>query len=352
MSKFTAAMIILVVVLAAGGGFYALYRQDSTGKTGSGLGPQYKTDFDQYRKFDPQLLLFSRANMFPAGLGNVAGIAVGEEDRIYVAGDRAIRIFTPDGRLFDQFATQDVPQCIAVGSDAKLYVGMKDHVEVRDPWQGKWLAWGRLDDKARITAVAVGRKDVFAADTGNRLVCRYDIHGKLLGRFGKEDKAANVPGLTVYSTRLDVAIAPDGLLRVNNPGLLRVEARGFDGSLEGYWGLSSQDAIKKFGREIDGFCGCCNPGDIAVMPDGWQVTAEKGLPRVKLYDETGMFAGVVAGPDEFDVQTPWLDVAADSKGRVLVLDPVRKAVLVYVRRPPQTQTAPAHGGTTTRTNGK
>jgi hypothetical protein len=55
----------------------------------------------------------------------------------------------------------------------------------------------------------------------------------------------------VPSACLDVEIAPDGLLRVNNPGRHRVETYTFDGDLELFWGRPS--------AAIDGFCGCCNP---------------------------------------------------------------------------------------------
>ncbi|MBM3243119.1 hypothetical protein FJZ31_43220, partial [Candidatus Poribacteria bacterium] len=45
--------------------------------------------------------------------------------------------------------------------------------------------------------------------------------------------------------------------------------------------------------DIDGFCGCCNPVNFAMLPDGRFVTCEKGLPRVKIYDADGTFSGVV-----------------------------------------------------------
>ncbi len=82
--------------------------------------------------------------------------------------------------------------------------------------------------------------------------------------------------------------------------------------------------------KLEGFCGCCNPSHLARMADGRFVTSEKGLPRVKLYAEDGTFVGLVAGTDAFAKETVGLDLAVDGDGRILVLDPVAKAVRVFV----------------------
>jgi hypothetical protein len=86
---------------------------------------------------------------------------------------------------------------------------------------------------------------------------------------------------------------------------------------------------------VDGFCGCCNPIAVALLPDGRSVTCEKGLPRVKIYREHGEFDCVVAGPEIFpqnarigageeaaDGTRASLDAAVDAHGRVFVLDTI------------------------------
>jgi len=82
----------------------------------------------------------------------------------------------------------------------------------------------------------------------------------------------------------------------------------------------------------EGFCGCCNPSHIALFPDGRFVTSEKGLPRVKVYDAKGVFVGLVAGPDMFAEDAVGLDLAVDSRGRILVLDPARRMVRVFAAK--------------------
>jgi hypothetical protein len=173
----------------------------------------------------------------------------------------------------------------------------------------------------------LGEAHASAADAGNRLVWRYDRSGKLIRRIGQKDNDRNVPGFIVPSPLFDLKLHRDGLLRVANPGRHRVEAYTFDGDFEFAWGRAS--------AAIDGFCGCCNPCNFALLPDGRFVTCEKGLPRVKVYGSAGEFESVVAGVESFpqnakacsgegagDCSKGGLDAVVDSQGRVFILDPV------------------------------
>ena len=112
---------------------------------------------------------------------------------------------------------------------------------------------------------------------------------------------------------------------MNNTGRHRVEAYTRDGDLEFSWGKAS--------AAIEGFCGCCNPTGLALLPDGRCVTCEKGLPRVKVYSPQGVFESVVAGPESFpenanatfvngaeDCRLGGLDAAVDSQQQIYVLD--------------------------------
>ena len=109
-------------------------------------------------------------------------------------------------------------------ADGTVYAGARDHVEVFDA-KGKRLAtWESPGKRTWFTGLAVGENDVFAADAGNRVVLRYDKSGKLAGRIGEKNKERNIPGLIMPSPYLDVKLARDGLLRLNNTGRHRVEA--------------------------------------------------------------------------------------------------------------------------------
>jgi sugar lactone lactonase YvrE len=233
-----------------------------------------------------------------------------------------------------EIALPEAARCVAVAEDGTLVVGLRDHVEVFDAKGQRRAIWDSLGKRCWLTALAVGANDVFAADSGNRVLLRYDKSGRLVSRIGEKNKERGVPGFIIPSPYLDVVIGRDGLLRVNNPGRHRVEAYTFSGDFEGAWGQPAMG--------IDGFCGCCNPIGLALLPDGRLVTCEKGLPRVKVCSDQGRFESVVAGTESFpenakacsdlnDCTHGGMDAAVDSKGRIYILDLVAADIRVMRR---------------------
>ena len=331
---FIGVLIGLAVVIAV----VALVLLDTTGKKGSGLGKEYLYDVKDLAKIDPNLILYEEsAQSFSTGFTDSHGIALDSQGSIYIAGDRAIRIFAQSGNLLDEIELTDAPRCLTVADDDKIYIGITNHVEVYGQ-QGKRLAsWDSLGERAVLTSIAVSKSDVLVADAGNRIVLRYDITGRLINRIGAKDKERNIPGFVIPSPYFDLAVSRDGLLRVVNPGLRRIEAYTFDGDLEFWWG--------KFSSAVEGFCGCCNPVNFAILEDESFVTCEKGLIRVKIYDPEGAFVCVVAGPEqlieggasrvsEFGAgsQTGGFDVAVDAQGRIFILDTINNVVRIFIRK--------------------
>ncbi len=255
---------------------------------------------------------------------------------VYVAGDKAIRIFAQSGDRLSEIKLDDTPRCLTVTADGTIYAGMKDHVELYDAQGQKQASWDSLGKDAILTSIVVSEDNVFVADAGHRIVIRYNTEGSIIIKIGRKDSIRNIPGFVIPSPYFDVAIPRDGLLRVVNPGRLRIEAYTLDGDIEFWWGSPSV--------AIEGFCGCCNPVNIAVLPDGGYVTCEKGLVRVKIYNSDGSFVGVVAGPEQFgaggssgicmfpeECKTGGFDVAVDGEGRIFVLDTVDNIVKVFTK---------------------
>ncbi len=331
-------VVLGIVLLAIGIGAAALLRMDPAGERGNRLSEVFDYDLTKYEKTDPALIHYKETVRIDAGLSEVRAIAVGPEDRIFVAGDKCIAVFSPDGAALNRIALEQEPQCLGIGLaghtfPGRLYVGMRDHVEVFKPDGTREAVWNRPGERSVLTSIAVADEDVFVADAGSPIVWHYDTAGKLLDQIGKRDEARGIPQLIVPSPYFDVAIAPDGLLRVVNPGMQRIEAFTFDGHMELSWG--------KRGMDVAAFCGCCNPSNIAILGDGRLVTAEKGLPRVKVYSESGEFESVVVGPETLapnatatvetrdELRLHPADVAVDSRSRILVLDPTARCVRVF-----------------------
>ena len=337
----TRILIGVLIALAVVISVVALVRLDTTGKKGSGLSKEYLYELDA--KIDPNLIIYEQlGEAIGTGLKAPTAIAVGPGGRVYIAGDDVIRIFNEGQNStftsFGQIELLCAPRCLTVADDGKFYIGTKDHVEVYDD-QGKQLAsWGSLGEKAVLTGIAVSKNDVFVADAGNRIILRYDTAGRLINRIGKKDKGRNIPGFVIPSPHFDLAVGRDGLLRVVNPGLHRIEAYTFDGDLEFWWGKFSNVDVK-------GFCGCCNPANFTILDDEIFVTCEKGLTRVKIYDAEGIFVGVVAGPEQLieggtaricyypeQCQAGAFDVAVDAQGRIFVLDTIKNVMKIFTKK--------------------
>ncbi|MBI3910144.1 MAG: hypothetical protein HY320_04335 [Armatimonadetes bacterium] len=321
----TVAGLLALAVAAVLLGAYLIVRLAAmVGGQGNGPAGTLNSDLEELRQTDPKLIKYREVGRINTGFQQARGIAVDAEGRLYVAGDQAVAVFGADGVQQSAIPLTTPPRCLAVGADGTLYAGMADHVETFDRGGAPRAVWSSPGPKARFTAVAVGENDVWVGDAGDRVVLRYDFSGNVVGRIGRKDAARHVPGLIIPSLHLDVALAPDDLLRVSNPGRHRIEAYTPGGDLKFSWGRE--------GSDIDRFCGCCNPTDFALFPDGRFVTSEKGLPRVKIYSARGTFEGVVAGPETFGQKAVGLDVAVDPQERVLVLDPVARAVRVFVHQ--------------------
>jgi hypothetical protein len=320
------------ILAVTGGSFAASIRLACGASPGKDPNP-FAYDVDRLRKTDPKLIHYEQVGHFTGPNPDPRRITIGPEDRVYIAAGNYVSVLDRQGTRVNDIDLGTAARCVAVAGDGTIYAGVRDHVEVFDR-KGKRLAiWESPGKRTWLTGLAVGENDVFAADAGNRVVLRYDKSGKLAGRIGERNKERNVPGLIMPSPYLAVKLGRDGLLRVNNTGRHRVEAYTPSGDLEFSWGKPTS--------AIEGFCGCCNPVGLALLPDGRCVTCEKGLPRVKVYSSEGVFESVVAGAESFvenakatfvkgteDCRLGGLDAAVDSQQRIYILDLVTNDVRV------------------------
>ena len=290
----------------------------------------YAYDVSRFSKTDPKLIGWEEVSRRTCPVKDARRLAIGPDDTVHViAGNQVVRWRAAgDPPSLDLGAPV---RCAAIAVDGTLFVGLKDRIVVFDAAGKRQAEWTAPGPKTWFTGLAASEREVFAADSGNRIVWSFDHAGKTLGRIGAKDAARGVAGLVVPSPFLDVKLHTDGLLRVNNTGRHRIEAYTLDGDYVGGWG--------QVGMGIDRFCGCCNPIGLALLPDGRCVTCEKGLPRVKIYRTDGKFESVVAGAESFaanatacadpsDCTSGGLDAAIDSQGRIHVLDRVTAEVRI------------------------
>jgi len=278
-------------------------------------------DIDAYRRVDPKLIISKEDARLNPGLKELRGLAVGPDDRVYVAGDKSYAVLGRDGKVESKIDLSKPPSCIAVGPDSTVYVGLHDHVEVFDGKGRPQAVWPAPGPLAWITSIAASDKEVFVADFGDKTVFRCDKTGKVQGQLGELGAKAGTGKYEIPSPYFDVTVDSSGVPWVAHTGRRLIESYRPDGSLATAWGKS--------GPQIEKFSGCCNPSYFAIRKDGSFVTSEKGLVRVKVYAANGDLKGVVAAPKDFEKGLHGLDLAVDSKDRILVLDPGTATVRIY-----------------------
>lgn len=276
----------------------------------------------EQRKVDPALVTYSQVREIATGLAEPRGVAVGPDGRAWVVGDREVRAFGAEGTAWIGFAVSEEPRCIAVDDGGNVLIGYRAWVRQHNVSGAVLAEWPVEGKQPFVTCVTPHGGGVWVADAGDRVVLRYSRSGQLTGRLGERDAGRKVPGLVLPSYHLDVLVDEGGRVLVNNPGRLTVETYKPDGAFV--------ESMGKASMAIDGFCGCCNPTDLALLPDGRIVTSEKGIPRVKVLRRDGTLDCVVAGPDDLSVSADsGLDLSVDGEGRVLVLDPHARLVRVF-----------------------
>lgn len=262
----------------------------------------------------------------PTEFKELRGVAVDAGDRIYLVGDGTLLILDADGREVKRWPTPGETRCVAIGEDGSVYVGLPQRIVKYDREGVKLHEWGKpgraVGELGLLTGITVGGMNVFVADAANRCIVRYDVNGDYVSTFGRPDRKAGIVGILVPSPYFDCVLDGEELINCN-PGRRHIQFRNVNGELLRYWGTS--------GIRPQAFCGCCNPGNVAVTSEGNIVTSEKGIVRVKVYDREGNMLAYI-GPEHFAEKARGVDLAVDSKGRILVIDPAAKKLLIFKRR--------------------
>ena len=305
----------------------------------SALGAEFTYDVARFQTSDPALLRYEETARFAVNLARPRNLAVAADGAIFVCGSGGIRKFSPGGEPALTIPLEQAVYSLALRPSGEILAGQAGKIAVFDATGAAVATWTGLPEGLLPTSMALAGDQILVADAGNRVVLKLDATGKKTGVIGARDPARNIRGFVVPSPYFCVRMAPDGLLRVANPGEHRIEAYTIDGNFEVAWGTASFAPA--------GFCGCCNPVSFDIFPDGGFVTCEKGLPRVKLYNSNGEFTGLVAGPEAFpeylkaaNAGTPdslgsGIYAVIDPHGRVLVLDVVGGDVRIMQPKAPK-----------------
>ena len=280
----------------------------------------YALDVNQYRAVDPSLISYKEKRNFSLGLLIASDMSL-FDSTLYISGNSALVVLPLDGTRATMHAIPAGATCLEVDGE-NIFMGFGTYV-AKFSLGGELLQqWPDMGERTVLTNLAIKGDHIYAADAGNRRIVIFNRDGEQTGAFeGKAESDAG-HGFIVPSANFDLAVNNYGELWVVNPGKHALENYTDDGRLRGYWESVSFD--------IDGFLGCCNPARITTLADGSFVTSEKGVVRIKLYDQSGRLLSVVAPPDLFSGEDPQApEVCADGNGVIYALDFERDMVRVF-----------------------
>lgn len=283
----------------------------------------YEYNLDHLSKVDSSLINYKEVQQIESNIENLRAIAIDRNNQIYIAGDYKIQIYNTTGSLIKEIETGFHAFSLAISKNKNIYIAQRDRIII-------FNSNGSIKDslvieaeKPVITSILIDESNIFIADAGNRIVYRYNHEKELLNTIGEKDIDQGIKGFLIPSPFFDMAFGRDGELWVVNPGRHQLESYDFNGRLKSSWNKTSMG--------LDGFSGCCNPTNISILPNGSFVTSEKGIIRVKIHNALGKFESVIAAPTEFEKGTKGIDIAIDSKERVLIIDPNKGMIRIFTK---------------------
>jgi DNA-binding beta-propeller fold protein YncE len=234
--------------------------------------------------------------------GALKAVAVSPDGHVFLAGGTFVSCYGSDLDKAIWTFSPEAPVTALAYNNGLLYAATIDQILVLSH-EGKLTGeWGPYDEGCIITSVTANGSRVAFADAGNKIVYVLDNGGEVVKMAGQDD-----PQFVVPSPYFDIAMNEDHSFFVANTGHRRVEFRNADGIMESSFGEA--------GLAPEAFCGCCNPSHFVKIPGGF-VTAEKGLNRIKILDEKGVFVEMVSSKNRFTAAVP-LDIAASADGKTI-----------------------------------
>ena len=290
------------------------------------------------------LITYRETNVFTCPVVGEPTCFVVREDSTFIIGTDtppALWFFDDTGTPLRKIDLPEEPRAIACGTSETLFadrivIVYSAHIAVYTAEGVAETSWKLPGERSNVRSIVLSPDCLFAADTLGRCVYRFDSDGKLDLTFGEFVVYAS-PMVMTYSPHTD-------LLYVTNPGKHRVDVFTQDGEHkpESSWGEPSSHYF--------GFAGCCNPIGLLALDDGYILTVEKAVSRIKIFRMTGsirlgihyFFDCIVAGPGVLDALPPGVARRAPltpdryfaagvlSEGRIAVFDFEYAVVRIFV----------------------
>ena len=202
-----------------------------------------------------------------AGKGLVQYLSMEGTVRLEKSFSRPVRAlaFDRQGRLL-----------VGMGAEIQQLSSQDLSLEQRFTFPAKSLITGIVDTEASLVAIDSSHQKLWKIDREEKSVL----------------ELMKLSSVKIPAEFFHIRANQSGQILVGNPSRHRIESFSGDGTPLSRFGQKS--------RTLAGFSGCCNPVSFVVRADGSVVTAEQGIPRIKLYSAEGKFEKMILGPAAFE----------------------------------------------------
>lgn len=285
---------------------------------------KFEYSVDEFKNVPDEIILYKETKNFKLGFNVPTSITIAA-NKIYVTGDQKLKIIDLSGNLLNELNFNDKPQTVEIFED-NIILAFEKKVQILNHTGEIFQELTPGNENTYLTAITANANNIFIADAGTRRIYRYSHEGEKQGEFEGKASEDVLHGFIIPSPYFDIELNEYDDLWVVNPGLHSLENYTEEGNLREHWQAS--------GAATENFSGCCNPAHFTFLPEGYFVTSEKGLLRIKIYKPSGEFLGVVAAPNKFDDKIEGLapDIAVDSAENIYALDFDRKVLRVFEKK--------------------
>jgi DNA-binding beta-propeller fold protein YncE len=233
------------------------------------------------QKTDPKLIAYEETARWKAPHPQARRLAIGHDETLYVCSGNYVNAMNLAGDGGLEIAFSEPPRCVVPAKDGKIFVGLRDHVEVFDAKGVRKATWDSPGKKPWLTGLAVTDNDVFVADAGNHKVWALNLDGREQAVWGGlgEGRAQFRGPFRLAQDSFDRVLVTDAL----NSRILAFTPRGNPLAVIGEFGTTEGTLFRPAGVAVLG-------GDRVLVTDNY-------FGSLQLFDSRGAYQGVLCGSD-------------------------------------------------------
>lgn len=305
--------ILPAFVIGLASGFILFWIINPSANNNTCVNP-YEYNIEELRKDPPEPRLYEKTYSILTDLTQINALAI-TDNKIAAAGNKKIVIQNLNTKHLTYFEIPEPGRAMCFITDEHLIIAFNSYCAVFNNNGKELYRYPDLGPKALITSIALWGDDLAIADAQGKQVFLFNQQRRLTGIIGKKADEYVIP-----SAFFDILPVSQNEIWIVDPGHHKLELYNRENKLIRSW----SDQSDSF------FIGCCNPIHLALTPNNLLAAAEKGIERIRLFDNRGKYQGYLAGPSDFQQG----DIISDMLiNRNLAAVSLQNSGIIYIFKP-------------------